>query len=205
MTTIEKLTNLRDKIKVAFAEFDTPPAPVAEVEAAADFVEATLESGEAVRAIPTLAVGSVMSLISPDGDIPAPDGSHTLVDGTQVVVLDGVISEVVESEIPEAESPDMVEMKSDMGTLKTENEKLKMSIIENAKAVDLKFAELEAKIANHNKINELLNEAFVALSEVPASTPSQPVKTETVQMSAQELIQAQTAKFEKLKLEKFKK
>jgi hypothetical protein len=31
------------------------------------------------------------------------------------------------------------------------------------------------------------------------------VKTDTVQMSAQELIQAQTAKFEKLKLEKFKK
>jgi hypothetical protein len=51
----------------------------------------------------------------------------------------------------------------------------------------------------------LLNEAFVALSEVPVSTPSQPVKTDTVQMSAQELIQAQTAKFEKLKLEKFKK
>ena len=99
----------------------------------------------------------------------------------------------------------MVEMKSDMGTLKTENEKLKMSIQENAKAVDLKFAELEAKIANHNKINELLNEAFVALSETPVSTPSQPVKTETVQMSAQELIQAQTAKFEKLKSEKFKK
>lgn len=205
MTTIEKLTNLRDKIKVAFAEFDTPPAPVVEVEAEADYVETTLKSGEAVRATPTLAVGSVMSLISPDGDIPAPDGSHTLVDGTQVVVLDGIISEVVESEIPEAESPDMVEMKSDMGTLKTENEKLKMSIIENAKAVDLKFAELEAKIANHNKINELLNEAFVALSEVPASTPSQPVKTETVQMSAQELIQAQTAKFEELKKNKFKK
>tara|TARA_R110002126_G_scaffold62270_1_gene160457 strand:+ start:5107 stop:5721 length:615 start_codon:yes stop_codon:yes gene_type:complete len=204
MTTIEKLTNLRDKIKVAFSEYDTP-APVVEEVEAADYVETTLESGEAVRAIPTLAVGSVMSLISPDGDIPAPDGSHTLVDGTQVVVLDGIISEVVESEIPEAESPDMVEMKSDMGTLKTENEKLKMSIQENAKAVDLKFAELEAKIANHNKINELLNEAFVALSEVPASTPSQPVKTETVQMSAQELIQAQTAKFEKLKLEKFKK
>jgi hypothetical protein len=204
MTTIEKLTNLRDKIKVAFSEYDTP-APVVEEVEAADYVETTLESGEAVRATPTLAVGSVMSLISLDGDIPAPDGSHTLTDGTQVVVLDGVISEVVESEIPEAESPDMVEMKSDMGTLKTENEKLKMSIVENAKAVDLKFAELEAKIANHNKINELLNEAFVALSEVPASTPSQPVKTETVQMSAQELIQAQTAKFEKLKLEKFKK
>ena len=153
MTTIEKLTNLRDKIKVAFSEYDTPPAPVVDEVEAADYVETTLESGEAVRATPTLAVGSVMSLISPDGDIPAPDGSHTLVDGTQVVVLDGVISEVVESKIPEAESPDMVEMKSDMGTLKTENEKLKMSIQENAKAVDLKFAELEAKIANHNKIN----------------------------------------------------
>lgn len=203
MTTIEKLTNLRDKIKVAFSEYDTPTAVVEEVEAA-DYVETTLESGEAVRATPTLAVGSVMSLISPDGDIPAPDGSHTLVDGTQVVVLDGIISEVVEA-VAVAETPDMVEMKSDMGTLKTENEKLKMSIQENAKAVDLKFAELEAKIANHNKINELLNEAFVALSEVPASTPSQPVKTETVQMSAQELIQAQTAKFEKLKSEKFKK
>ena len=205
MTTIEKLTNLRDKIKVAFSEYDTPTPVVEEVEAA-DYVETTLESGEAVRATPTLAVGSVLSLISPDGDIPAPDGSHTLVDGTQVVVLDGIISEVVEAVAPPAaESPDMVAMKEQIETLKTENETLKLSIVENTKAVDLKFTELEAKIANHNKINELLNEAFVALSEVPVSTPSQPVKTETVQMSAQELIQAQTAKFEKLKLEKFKK
>lgn len=206
MTTIEKLTNLRDKIKVAFAEFDTPPAPVAEVEAAADFVESTLESGEAVRATPTLAVGSVLSLISPEGDIPAPDGSHTLTDGTQVVVLDGIISEVVEAVAPEAQaSPDEIAMKEQIEKLKSENETLKLSIVENTKAIELKFAELETKIANHNKINELLNEAFVALSETPVSTPSQPVKTETVQMSAQELIQAQTAKFEKLKSEKFKK
>lgn len=205
MTTIEKLTNLRDKIKVAFSEYDTPTAVVEEVEAA-DYVETTLESGEAVRATPTLAVGSVMSLISPDGDIPAPDGSHTLVDGTQVVVLDGVISEVVEAVAPEAQaSPDEIAMKEQIEKLKTENETLKLSIAENKESMELKFAELEAKIANHNKINELLNEAFVALSEVPVSTPSQPVKTETVQMSAQELIQAQTAKFEKLKLEKFKK
>ena len=205
MTTIEKLTNLRDKIKVAFSEYDTPTAVVEEVEAA-DYVETTLESGEAVRATPTLAVGSVMSLISPDGDIPAPDGSHTLVDGTQVVVLDGVISEVVEAVAPEAQaSPDEIAMKEQIEKLKTENETLKLSIAENKESMELKFAELEAKIANHNKINELLNEAFVALSEVPVSTPSQPVKTETVQMSAQELIQAQTAKFEKLKSEKFKK
>lgn len=206
MTTIEKLTNLRDKIKVAFAEFDTPPAPVVEVEAEADYVETTLESGEAVRATPTLAVGSVLSLISPEGDIPAPDGSHTLTDGTKVVVLEGVISEVVEAVAPVAEaSPDEIAMKEQIETLKTENETLKLSIAENKEAMELKFAELETKIASHNKINELLNEAFVALSEVPVSTPSQPVKTETVQMSAQELIQAQTAKFEKLKLEKFKK
>jgi hypothetical protein len=205
MTTIEKLTNLRDKIKVAFSEYDTPTAVVEEVEAA-DYVETTLESGEAVRATPTLAVGSVMSLISPDGDIPAPDGSHTLTDGTQVVVLDGIISEVVEAVAPEAQaSPDEIAMKEQIEKLKSENETLKLSIVENTKAIELRFAELEAKIANHNKINELLNEAFVALSETPVSTPSQPVKTETVQMSAQELIQAQTAKFEKLKSEKFKK
>lgn len=202
MTTIEKLTNLRDKIKVAFSEYDTPTAVVEEVEAA-DYVETTLESGEAVRATPTLAVGSVMSLISPDGDIPAPDGSHTLVDGTQVVVLDGVISEVVEAVAPEAQaSPDEIAMKEQIEKLKTENETLKLSIAENKESMELKFAELEAKIANHNKINELLNEAFVALSEVPVSTPSQPVKTETVQMSAQELIQAQTAKFEKIEIRK---
>jgi len=205
MTTIEKLTNLRDKIKVAFQEFDTPPAPVVEVEAEADYVESTLESGEAVRATPTLAVGSVLSLISPEGDIPAPDGSHTLTDGTKVVVLEGVISEVVEAEAaPEAPSPDEIAMKEQIETLKTENETLKLSIAENKEAMELKFAELETKIANHNKINELLNEAFVALSEVPVSTPSQAVATETVQMSTQELIQAQTAKFEKLKTEKFK-
>ncbi len=204
MTTIEKLTNLRDKIKVAFAEFDTPPAPVVEVEAEADYVESTLESGEAVRATPKLAVGSVLSLISPEGDIPAPDGSHTLTDGTKVVVLEGVISEVVEA-VTTAESPDEIAMKEQIETLKTENETLKLSIAENKEAMELKFAELESKIANHNKINELLNEAFVALSEVPVSTPSQPVKTETVQMSAQELIQAQTAKFEELKKNKFKK
>jgi len=205
LTTVEKLLRVKDKIKIALAEFDAP-APVAETIEQADFVEAVLESGEAVRATPTLAVGSVMSLISPDGDIPAPDGSHTLNDGTKVVVLEGVISEVVEAVAPPAEaSPDEIAMKEQIETLKTENETLKLSIVENTKAVDLKFTELEAKIANHNTINELLNEAFVALSEVTVNTPAQPVKTETVQMSAQEVIQAQTAKFEKLRNEKFKK
>lgn len=197
MTTIEKLSALRDKIKVAFAEFDVP---VAAPLVAAEYFEGTLESGEAIRATPTLAVGSVLSLLSESGDIPAPDGSHKLSDGSTVVVLDGTISEVV---LPEAKadepSPDMVAMSEQLEAVKAENETIKTEFDKYKEATELKFAEIESKITKQVELSNLLNEGFIALAEVPEVKPTQPVRTEAVQMSAQDLVQSQMAKIEAYK------
>jgi hypothetical protein len=199
MTTLDKLTNLRDRIKVAFAEFDNPPQEEV-AEELADYFESTLESGETVRATPALAVGSVLSLVSESGDIPAPDGSHTLTDGTVVVVLDGIISEIV---LPETE--EMSEVKAELSAIKAENESLKQSIETAKSESDVKFTELEAKITKQFEFSSLLNEAFIALSEAPTTVPTQPVVTETVQMSAQDLMRNQANKFQELRNKKFNK
>ena len=195
MTTLEKLSGLRDKIKVAFAEFDTPPAE--EVVAAEEYFEGSLESGEIVRATPALAVGSVFSLISEDGDIPAPDGSHTLSDGTVVVVLDGTISEIVE--------PEIVDVTEELSAIKAENESLKNALESYKVEASEKFAELETKLSKQMEFSGLLNEAFIALSETPTVIPTQAVVTETVQMSAQDLMQNQANKLQELRNKKFNK
>ena len=195
MTTLEKLSGLRDKIKVAFAEFDTPPAE--EVVAAEDYFEGALESGEIVRATPALAVGSVFSLVSEDGDIPAPDGSHTLSDGTVVVVLDGMISEIVEAEV--------VDVTEELSAIKVENESLKNALESYKVEASAKFAELETKLAKQLEFSVLLNDAFIALSETPVITHTQAVVTETVQMSAQDLMQNQANKLQELRNKKFNK
>jgi hypothetical protein len=90
-------------------------------------------------------------------------------------------------------------MKEQLKTVKAENESLKLSIDALQHDNTIKFAELETKLSKHVELSGLLNDAFVALSEVPAVAPAQPVKTEQVQMSAQDLVQSQMRKIEEYK------
>lgn len=86
----------------------TTPAPVAptvpaQPAAPAVLQEAPLEDGTTIKYdTPTLAVGSIVTIVSPEGEMPAPAGELKLKDGTVIVVVskDGVST--VESLTPAA-------------------------------------------------------------------------------------------------------
>lgn len=60
------------------------------------FVEATLVDGTLVSVEPAVEVGAVVSVIGEGGEqLPAPDGSHELQDGTLIVTEGGLIVEIV--------------------------------------------------------------------------------------------------------------
>lgn len=60
------------------------------------FVEATLVDGTVVSVEPAVEVGAVVSVIGEGGEqLPAPDGSHELQDGTLIVTEGGLIVEIV--------------------------------------------------------------------------------------------------------------
>jgi len=52
------------------------------------------------------AQGMPLFVVTPEGRIPAPDGEHTLEDGTVLVVIGGLIAEVKEPEVEEVEAPE---------------------------------------------------------------------------------------------------
>lgn len=102
-------SDLKVKIKEFAEKFNTVPAPVAPVAApaapapAATFGEGKLQDGVTVVKwnTPELGVGSIVTVVTPEGEIQAPEGEHILSDGTKLKVdAQGVVTEL---EAPQSE------------------------------------------------------------------------------------------------------
>lgn len=77
-----------------------------EIPAVVELAEATLTDGTIVK-YDVLEVGGVVSVITEEGEIPAPDASHQFEDGTIITTVEGVITEVVAAEVaPEVSEED---------------------------------------------------------------------------------------------------
>lgn len=136
--------NAKDAILKIRALFEDMPVeepkaePIEEPKAKVEMAEYVLEDGTKVM-ISELAVGGQVTL--EDGS-KAPDAEHKLADGTSIVTLDGVITEIKEAEEKEIEV--VIENKDDK------------KIEEMAAAYDLKINEiLEANQKLQDKVNEL--------------------------------------------------
>lgn len=183
ITIIERLKKLKSDIVIAFEGFGNPapaaPAPVT--------YEGALISGEQVRATPSLAEGSVFSVVSESGDIPAPDGSHQLADGATVEVAggEGKITSVtlptpVAAQVAPAPPVAMSEeVKAELDALKISNTELKSEINKNK-------TEFEAKFSKMEELVKLSVEGFIALAEVPAVEPTKKPTTDKVELSGEE-------------------
>ena len=74
------------------------------------FVDAKLKDGTQIKVEgDSLGEGAKVVVVTPDAEIPAPDGVHELEDGTKVQTKDGVIVSVEEVgvEMPDSEQPQM--------------------------------------------------------------------------------------------------
>ena len=92
------------------------------------FVDAKLADGTVIKVEgDTLLEGAKVVVVTPDAEIPAPDGVHELEDGTKVETKDGIIvkveevpGDVEEGEVPEAPAVEMAQ--ADPSAVDTESE-----------------------------------------------------------------------------------
>ncbi len=91
---------------------------------------------------PTAAVGTSVTVVTPDGELPAPDGEIVLADGTNLTVVGGKITEIETAKAESTEPPD-----PNAAAMAEMNEK---------------YSGLEGQLAKANKIIEALTTRFEA-------------------------------------------
>jgi hypothetical protein len=145
---------------------------------AVEFMEGVLTDGTIVK-FDKLEVGGIISVVTPDGEVPAPVGEHELEDGTIVVVSEeGVIAEVkMMEEAPEEEVA--VEMSEEGEEVVVEEEVVEPQVdkfAEISEAFNSKLAEVESKVDMLNNVTKKLVEFMEAFAQVETAQETQAPK-----------------------------
>jgi len=148
-----------------------------------EFAEGVLADGTIVK-FDKLEVGGMISVVTEEGEVPAPVGEHELEDGTIVVVSEpGIIAEVKMVEQDENEVEVDVEMSSEEE--EEESAKVEEEVVaepqvdkfaEISETFNVKFAEVEAKIEFLNDISKRLVEFMEAYAKVESVEETQAPK-----------------------------
>jgi hypothetical protein len=142
------------------------------------FAEGVLVDGTIVS-FDKLEADGKLSVVTPDGEVPAPVGEHELEDGTIVVVLEeGVISEVKAPEVAEevvaetmAEDVILEAPMEDMPSMDVASEIAKLD-----EALSLKIADLSAKVDMLNEVSEKLVDFLETYAKQPMANETQAPK-----------------------------
>jgi len=146
---------------------------------AVEFMEGVLTDGTIVK-FDKLEVGGIISVVTPDGEVPAPVGEHELEDGTIVVVSEeGVIAEVKMVEVtPEEEVA--VEMSEEGEEVAVEEEVVAEpqldKFAEISEQFNSKLAEVESKVDLLNDVTKKLVEFMDAFAKVETAQETQAPK-----------------------------
>jgi len=119
-----------DKIRAIFSseekleEVAPVETPVTEEEVIeVTFVEVKTEDGKILR-VDDIAVTSTVVEITQDGEMPVQDGTYVLEDGNSLVVVEGIITEIIEGEseeeVSEVETEEPVEASQDFSDIVNE-------------------------------------------------------------------------------------
>lgn len=123
------------------------------------FVDAKLVDGTVVKVEgDSLVEGAKVVVVTPDAEIPAPDGVHELEDGTKIETKDGIIAkieEVVGGEEPKAEEP-QVEIEVEAGQKPMEMEAELMNMLKDfISKVSEKMSQMEQ---SYNSLQDEFNQ-----------------------------------------------
>ena len=147
-----------------------------------EFAEGVLSDGTIVK-FDKLEAGGMISVVTAEGEVPAPVGEHELEDGTIVVVSEpGIIAEVKMVEPNEDEVEVEVEMseEDEEESAKAEEEVAAEPQVdkfaEMSESFNAKFAEVEAKIEFLNDISKRLVEFMEAYAKVESVEETQAPK-----------------------------
>src|SRR5574343_685551 len=139
------------------------------------FTEATLADGTMIKYEGELAEGTAIIVVTAEGEIPAPDGSHELEDGTVITTEGGIVVAITESELP-AEQPEggnevEIEMSKQIADLQAANTALSAEI-------DSLRAEIKAAAEKFSKLAEAQAKTLEVVESLAAAPAAEPVKTE---------------------------
>lgn len=151
---------------------------VSQEEVTIEFAEGVLADGTIVK-FDKLEAGGMISVITPDGEIPAPVGEHELEDGTIVVVLEeGIIAEVKMVEPNQDEV--VVEMSEEDDAPAIEEEVIAEPQVDRfaeiSEAFNSKLAEVESKVDLLNDVTKKLVEFMDAFAKVETAQETQAPK-----------------------------
>ena len=152
---------------------------VSQEEVAVEFMEGVLADGTIVK-FDKLEAGGMISVVTPDGEVPAPVGEHELEDGTIVVVSEpGVIAEVKMVEVaPEEEVA--VEMSEEDEEVAVEEEVVAEPQVDKfaeiSEQFNSKLAEVEGKVDMLNDVTKKLVEFMEAFAQVETAQETQAPK-----------------------------
>ena len=128
------------------------------------FADAKLADGTMVQA-EAFEVGKELRVVAEDGGTSvAPDGEHTLEDGSVIVVANGLISEI---KAPEVE-PAQTEIEVEMAALKTKCAELEAKIAE----MSTKMSKVEAEKTEAETKLSKVEEYVKKLEDAPAAKPT---------------------------------
>ena len=148
---------------------------VIQEEVVVEFAEGVLADGTIVS-FDKLEVGGKLSVVTPDGEIPAPIGEHELEDGTIVVVLEeGVIAEIKAPQVAEEVVAETMAEEVVVEVEPMEDEPsvdVSAEIAKLEEDLSLKIAELSAKV-------DMLNEVSAKLVEFLDNYAKKPMAEET--------------------------
>tara|TARA_R110000868_G_scaffold136447_1_gene349392 strand:+ start:7126 stop:7689 length:564 start_codon:yes stop_codon:yes gene_type:complete len=133
-----------------------------------EFAEGILADGTIVK-FDKLEVGGLVSVVTPDGEVPAPVGEHELEDGTVIVIAEaGVISEV---RLVEMLDEVIVEEEMAIEPVNYDSKFEEISQLYNSK-----FSEVEARINSLNDITKKIVEFMDAFAQVESAVETQKPK-----------------------------
>jgi vacuolar-type H+-ATPase subunit I/STV1 len=195
-TFIEKVSELLKKHDIKGVQL----SEVVEIKMSA---EGKLADGETMVATPSdeFSVGAELYVIDADGNPqPAPDGEHTLENGTMLVTANGVITEVKEAEPAEedmsaeiasvisAMDSKLEEIKSQLAEAKTELSSVKQDLADKTK----QLTDANVKIANLSKKASTISVKEEQGAEVKSANLS--TKKQTKENNALEIILSKKSK-----------
>jgi hypothetical protein len=169
---IEKVKGIKggvEKLKALFAKFNEEPAK---------FSELTLKDGTKVMIdTDAPAVGSKVDVVTDAGNVPAPDGEYDLEDGSKIVVVGGIITEVKPTEVEPIEAAASNPIEDRLAALEARlvacEEMMGVSdkkLVEASKIIDAQKEELK-------KQHEIQSETFAIVEKLAALPESKSIET----------------------------